>query len=110
MECIVMSVRRGADWSIVIAQQILEGGGNQIGTSLIDAVDDIVVRLIWRGRLSSVGTPFESFAEFARSNRPRGLGVRDPDAFRLLRFALLERKHYGPLAELIELSVRGPGR
>ena len=99
-----------ANDSIAVAQIILAGNAAAAGSSLLYAVDDVVRQERWRTRRSTAGIPFSSFGEFARAPQPSGLGVADFPTFRLLRFALIENRHYGPLAELIELSAREPGR
>jgi hypothetical protein len=102
--------RSSAKDPIEIAQRVLEGNGTHLGTTFIDAIDAIVQQSLWQERCSATKEPFSDFGEFARAERPYGLGVADRAAWRLLRFALLERSHYRALTDLIRRFARGPGQ
>ena len=96
--------------AIELAQNILGQHDLAPGTSLIDAIDNIVSNKTWSRRLSSSRTPYASFGYFGIDPQPQGLGIHTKSQFRLVRFSLLNKRHYRELASLIECSVRSQGR
>src|SRR5262245_10461665 len=58
----------------------------------------------------SLACAFESFAEFSVALPPNGLGARSIRPLKLLRYALLTNGHLAHWTEVMERTMRVPGR
>jgi hypothetical protein len=67
------------------------------------------VNQLWSKVRTPSGSTFDSFASFALGPASRGWGVADQSAARLVRYALLEKKHFREWIELLKEIARKPG-
>ena len=88
-----------------VVQQALSESSRMSLHTMIDALDAVLREQLWQ-----VGRPFESFAEFAIALPPTGLGVRSLPPLKLLRYALLANGNFAHWTDLLERTVRPPGR
>ena len=93
---------------IKIAQRAVRDLGKS--DNLVAAIDEIVRSKRWDQRKSAKGVAFTSFGQFAIERRPFGLGVNSREPFRLVRFALVENRHFEELADLLDIASRRRGR
>jgi hypothetical protein len=88
-----------------VVQQALSASPQARPDTLLDALDAILGQGLWQA-----GGRFDTFAEFAITQQPAGLGVRSSAPLKLLRYALLANGHFASWTELLERVVREPGR
>ena len=93
------------DDPVHVVQHVLSEQADMSLHSMIDALDAIVCEQLWE-----VGRPFECFAEFAIALPPTGLGVRSVPPLKLLRYALLANGYFAHWTDLLERTMRVPGR
>lgn len=79
-------------------------------TGWLEPLDHFVTNEFWRELTGTAGVAYGSFADFAVDVADFGLGVRTTPEAKLLRWALLELGHPGVRAEVLQRTVRLPGR
>jgi len=84
--------------------------GSDAESNLHTAIDAVVAPEAWQSLRSSRGERYSTFGHFAVDSTSHGLGANNFPAVRELRRALIDRGHFGPLTEVLELCVRPPGR
>jgi hypothetical protein len=78
-------------------------------SGLVDALDATVQNRLW-AKQRNRGKPFESFSEFVFAPSPAGLGVQSIRPLRFLRHLLINAGYYAEWVELLERTMRHPGR
>jgi hypothetical protein len=91
-----------------VAQRHFAGTGNK--ACVFTALNTILDAQLWLKREEANGQPFDSFAMCAIAPRPHGLEIRSQKDFELLRFHLMAEGKYAEWIEVLEATVRGPGR
>src|SRR5438105_8188950 len=78
-------------------------------SGLVDALDATVQGRLWAEQRTR-GKPIESFSEFVLAPPRAGLGVQSIKPLRFLRLLLIDAGYYAEWVELLERTMRLPGR